>query len=81
MRVLVVDDSVVFRSQIKSALEENSEIVVVAVAANGKIALEKIEQNVVDIIIQLKRADKGKRYISEIYYRPIHGNINKKTEQ
>ena len=51
MRVLVVDDSVVFRSQIKSALEENSEIVVVAVAANGKIALEKIEQNVVDIII------------------------------
>lgn len=38
-------------------------------------------KNVVDIIIQLKRADKGKRYISEIYYRPIHGNINKKTEQ
>lgn len=37
-------------------------------------------KNVVDIIIQLKRADKGKRYISEIYYRPIHGNINKKTE-
>ncbi|WGL59131.1 chemotaxis-specific protein-glutamate methyltransferase CheB [Pigmentibacter sp. JX0631] len=51
MRVLVVDDSVVFRSQIKSALEENSEIVVVAVAANGKIALEKIEQNVVDVVI------------------------------
>ncbi|MGY3803844.1 chemotaxis-specific protein-glutamate methyltransferase CheB [Pigmentibacter ruber] len=51
MRVLVVDDSVVFRSQIKSALEENSEIVVVAVAANGKIAIEKIEQNVVDVVI------------------------------
>lgn len=51
MRVLVVDDSVVFRSQIKSALEENNEIVVVGVAANGKIALEKIEQSVVDIVI------------------------------
>ncbi len=51
MRVLVVDDSVVFRSQIKSALEENNEITVVGVAANGKIALEKIEQNVVDVII------------------------------
>jgi type IV secretion system protein VirB11 len=31
-------------------------------------------KNVIDIIIQLKRGEKGKRYISEIYYRPLHGN-------
>ncbi|KAB8039671.1 chemotaxis-specific protein-glutamate methyltransferase CheB [Silvanigrella paludirubra] len=51
MRVLIVDDSVVFRSQIKAALEENNEIVVVNTAANGKIALERLEQNVVDVVI------------------------------
>ncbi len=51
MRVLIVDDSVVFRSQIKSALEENNEIVVVNTAANGKIAIERLEQNVIDIVI------------------------------
>ena len=31
-------------------------------------------KNVIDIIIQLKRGEKGKRYISEIYYRPLHSN-------
>ena len=31
-------------------------------------------KNVVDIIIQLKRGEKGRRYISEIYYRPLHSN-------
>lgn len=29
-------------------------------------------KNVVDIIVQLKRGAKGRRYISEIYFRPIH---------
>ena len=29
-------------------------------------------RNVVDIIVQLKRGNKGRRYISEIYYRPLH---------
>lgn len=28
--------------------------------------------NVVDIIVQLKRGEKGKRFISEIYFRPVH---------
>ncbi len=31
-------------------------------------------KNVIDIIIQLKRGEKGKRYISEIYYRPLHSS-------
>ncbi|KAB8029779.1 chemotaxis-specific protein-glutamate methyltransferase CheB [Fluviispira multicolorata] len=51
MRVLIVDDSVVFRSQIKSALEGINDIVVVTSAANGKIALERLEQNTIDVII------------------------------
>jgi type IV secretion system protein VirB11 len=29
-------------------------------------------KNVIDIIIQLKRGEKGKRFISEIYYKKIH---------
>jgi type IV secretion system protein VirB11 len=29
-------------------------------------------KNVVDIVVQLKRGSKGRRYISEIYFRPLH---------
>lgn len=29
-------------------------------------------KNVVDIVVQLKRGGKGRRYVSEIYFRPIH---------
>lgn len=34
-------------------------------------------KNVVDIIVQLKRGAKGRRYISEIYFRPIHDKKDK----
>lgn len=51
LRILVVDDSVVFRSQIKAALEDIDGITVVGSAANGKIALERIEQGTVDVVI------------------------------
>ena len=50
MRVLVVDDSVVFRSQIKAAIDGIGGMTVVGSAANGKIALERLEQMSVDII-------------------------------
>ena len=50
MRVLVVDDSVVFRSQIKAALEGVPQIEVVGVANNGKVALQKLEQMSVDLV-------------------------------
>jgi type IV secretion system protein VirB11 len=37
-------------------------------------------RNVVDVIIQLKRGNKGRRYISEIYFRPLHDpNFKNKT--
>lgn len=50
MRVLIVDDSVVFRSQIKAALEGVPHIEVVGVANNGKVALQKLAQSSVDLI-------------------------------
>lgn len=34
-------------------------------------------KNVVDIVVQLKRGDKGRRYISEIYFKPIHNKPKK----
>jgi len=33
-------------------------------------------RNVVDIVVQLKRGGKGRRYISEIYFRAIHNKEN-----
>lgn len=51
MHVLIVDDSVVFRSQIKNALEKYPEISAITVAANGQIALAKLEQQSIDLVI------------------------------
>ncbi len=50
MRLLIVDDSVVFRSQIKSAVDASMRVDYVATAANGKIALQKLEQEKFDIM-------------------------------
>lgn len=44
MKVLVVDDSIVFRTQISQALKSLPGIEVVGTAANGRIALQKIAQ-------------------------------------
>lgn len=51
MRVMVVDDSVVFRSQLKNCLDGVEGIQVVATAANGKIALDRLEKDACDLII------------------------------
>lgn len=50
MKVLIVDDSIVFRSAIKAALAEDSTIEQLDVAANGKIAIDKLKQNNYDAI-------------------------------
>lgn len=50
IKVLVVDDSIVFRSQIKAALDGVEGISVVGVAANGKIALRKMTELSVDLV-------------------------------
>jgi two-component system, chemotaxis family, protein-glutamate methylesterase/glutaminase len=50
MRVLIVDDSVVFRSQIRSALDGHEQVEVAGVANNGRIALQKLAQTTVDLV-------------------------------
>lgn len=50
IRVLVVDDSVVIRRLVVQALETDPEVEVVATAANGKLALAKVEQFAPDAV-------------------------------
>ncbi len=50
IRVLIVDDSIVFRSQIRASLEGSDMIEVVGVASHGKIAIEKMKQTTVDLV-------------------------------
>lgn len=51
MKVLIVDDSVVFRSSIKAAINGVGGIEVAGTAPDGKIALEKVQQTQVDLIV------------------------------
>jgi two-component system chemotaxis response regulator CheB len=51
VKVLIVDDSVVFRSQIRAALESASWIQVIGASANGRIALEKLKGTPADLLI------------------------------
>ena len=51
IRILVVDDAVVVRQLISKALSQDSELEVVGVAANGRIALAKIPQVNPDLVI------------------------------
>ncbi len=50
MRVLVVDDSVVFRTAISAALTGVPGLEVVGTAPNGRIAIQKLEQLSVDLV-------------------------------
>ncbi|MGC8742835.1 MAG: protein-glutamate methylesterase/protein-glutamine glutaminase [Verrucomicrobiia bacterium] len=51
IRVLIVDDSAVIRRVLTQALASDGEIEVVGVAANGKIALERIQQTPPDVVV------------------------------
>ncbi|MCG8556476.1 MAG: chemotaxis response regulator protein-glutamate methylesterase [Proteobacteria bacterium] len=51
IRVLVVDDAVVIRRSVSKILSEDPEIEVVAVAANGRIALSKLPLAAPDLVI------------------------------
>ncbi|MFP5457360.1 MAG: chemotaxis-specific protein-glutamate methyltransferase CheB [Bacteriovoracia bacterium] len=50
IKLMIVDDSVLFRSQIQQALKDCPEIEVVALASNGKIAIEKLQTQEIDIL-------------------------------
>lgn len=51
IKVIIADDSVVYRSQIKAALQDIDWIEVVAVASNGRLALERIKAAPPDLLI------------------------------
>ena len=51
MRLLIVDDSITFRSVIKAALSQEPGFEIVGTAANGKIALTKMKNDPVDVVI------------------------------
>jgi two-component system chemotaxis response regulator CheB len=51
LRVLVVDDTIVYRKIVSSVLAEMPNVEVVGTAANGKIALEKIAQTRPDLLL------------------------------
>jgi two-component system chemotaxis response regulator CheB len=50
MKILVTDDSIVFRSQISASLSGVEGIEIVGTASNGKIAMGKLQQSDIDLI-------------------------------
>ena len=50
IRVLIVDDAVVVRKMLSDTMNQDPEIEVVGVAANGSICLQKIPQVNTDVI-------------------------------
>jgi DNA-binding NarL/FixJ family response regulator len=51
IRILLVDDHGIFRKGVKSLLEEESDMIIVAEAENGNQALEKVRDMVPDIVL------------------------------
>ncbi|HLT22407.1 MAG TPA: response regulator, partial [Bacteriovoracaceae bacterium] len=51
IRVLIVDDSIIYRSVLKEALGYFDFIEVAGVASNGKIAIEKLKVANIDLVI------------------------------
>jgi len=51
LKVLIADDSVVYRSQIRAALQSLPNVEVVAAASNGRLALERLVQTPVDLLV------------------------------
>lgn len=51
IRVLIADDSVIYRSQIKAALEQVDNVNFVGSASNGKLALDLISLKEIDLLL------------------------------
>ncbi len=61
----------------KMALEQLKMMVMQAGLGMAPSEITTYIKNVVDVIVQLKRGAKGKRYISEVYFKAIHNNPSK----
>lgn len=51
IKVLIVDDSVIYRSQIRAALDNFPRLEVVGTASNGRLAIERLVLTPVDLLI------------------------------
>jgi two-component system chemotaxis response regulator CheB len=51
LKVVIADDSVIYRSQIRAALDLISGVEVVASASNGRLAADRVSQGAVDLLI------------------------------
>ncbi|MGA2258292.1 MAG: chemotaxis response regulator protein-glutamate methylesterase [Thermoguttaceae bacterium] len=51
LRVLIVDDTVTYRKIVSEVLAGCPDVAVVGTAANGKIALQRLEQQAVDLLV------------------------------
>ena len=51
VRVLLVDDSAVIRRFVSEALQEEPDIVVTATASNGRQAIDRLEQELPDVVV------------------------------
>ncbi len=49
IKLLIIDDSVLFRSQIQLALKDVPEIEIVGSASNGRVAIEKMKEYSIDV--------------------------------
>lgn len=58
----------------KMALEQLKMMVMQAGLGMSPSEITSYIKNVIDVVVQLKRGDKGKRYISEIYFKKLHHN-------
>ena len=56
----------------KMAIEQLKMMVMQAGLGLAPSEIVSYIHNVIDIIVQLKRGEKGHRFVSEIYYRPLH---------
>lgn len=77
IKVLIVDDSVVFRSAIRSALEKVDWIEIVGAAANGRIALDKMQASSPDLVtldLEMPELD-GLNTLQEMQRRGLQTNV------
>ena len=91
VKILIVDDSVLARRLISSALEVESFVRIVGSAVNGRNALQKIEQLRPDIVIMdlempemdgieaLKKVKESHPHVAVIMYSSVGQNMSEKT--
>ena len=76
-KCLIVDDSAIYRTQIKRAVEQDKRIEVIDVAENGREGILKIEEKQPDIVIldlEMPECD-GIQTLEELNKRGYKGNI------